>query len=94
VLRLTARGAGVVLEGTKMWRSTRSFLTFPTEWELVIPGKCKLTLKAKFPDQELLTMLVGAFWEGRLEVSGVYDGKPVRRAPPPPHTLLRDYPPS
>jgi predicted secreted hydrolase len=75
--RYSAEDHGVDLVGSQMWRSTRSFLCFPTKWELTIPGVCELTLTAPFPDQELLTMLVGAFWEGRLEVTGTYMGQPV-----------------
>ena len=52
-------------------------MQFPTRWSLVVPGVCDLELRAEFPDQELLTMLVGAFWEGRLEVTGTYMGQPV-----------------
>jgi hypothetical protein len=75
--RYSAEADGVELVGTEIWRSTRSFMQFPTKWSLVIPGVCDLTLTAKFPDQELLTMLVGAFWEGRLEVTGTYLGQEV-----------------
>jgi hypothetical protein len=75
--RYSAQENGVDLVGSKVWRSTRSFLQFPTEWALTIPGVCDLTLTAPFPDQELLTMLVGAFWEGRLVVSGTYMGEEV-----------------
>ena len=77
VTRYTAEANGVELIGSKVWRSTRSFLAFPTEWDLIIPGVCELKLVATQPDQELLTMLVGAFWEGRLTVTGTYMGQEV-----------------
>lgn len=75
--RYSAEEDGVELVGSELWRSTRSFMQFPTRWSLVVPGVCDLELRAEFPDQELLTMLVGAFWEGRLEVTGTYMGQPV-----------------
>ena len=40
---------------------------FPQRWKLTVPGVLDLTLTATFPDQEVMTMLVGAFWEGELE---------------------------
>jgi hypothetical protein len=42
--RYSAAEDGVELIGSELWRSTRSFMQFPTKWQLVIPGVCDLTL--------------------------------------------------
>jgi len=75
--RYGAEKDGMDLVGSELWRSTRSFAAFPQRWKLTVPGVLDLTLTATFPDQEVMTMLVGAFWEGRLELEGTYKGKRV-----------------
>jgi geranylgeranyl pyrophosphate synthase/predicted secreted hydrolase len=63
----------------KQWRSTRTFYDYPIEWTLSIPSaKLELTLDAAFVDQEFITLVSKpAFWEGRINARGTYDGRPV-----------------
>ena len=63
----------------KQWRSTRTFYDYPVQWQLSIPSaKLELTLDAAFVDQEFITCISKpAFWEGRIEAKGTYDGRDV-----------------
>jgi geranylgeranyl pyrophosphate synthase/predicted secreted hydrolase len=63
----------------KQWRSTRTFYDYPVEWTLSIPSaKLELTLDAAFVDQEFITCISKpAFWEGRIQAKGTYDGRQV-----------------
>ena len=62
------------------WRSTRTFETYPTRFELEIPeAHLRLNVRAAFCDQELVTVLSKpAFWEGRCTVDGTLNGQPAR----------------
>lgn len=70
---------GVSFEPVEMWRSTRSFNDYPTKWRMQVPeAGIDLTLEATFADQEFVTVISKpAFWEGRVDVTGTYNGKPV-----------------
>lgn len=67
------------LEGDEHWTSTRTFLDYPTRWRLVIPeAAIELEARAAFAQQEFMTFIArSAFWEGRVDVSGTRDGRPV-----------------
>jgi geranylgeranyl pyrophosphate synthase/predicted secreted hydrolase len=61
------------------WVSTRTFQSYPTRWRLRLPELgLDLGLQAAFPDQEFITLISKpAFWEGRVDVSGTLEGRPV-----------------
>ncbi|MFO0744146.1 MAG: polyprenyl synthetase family protein [Myxococcota bacterium] len=61
------------------WRSTRTFNSYPTQWQLEIPEAGLICqIDATFPDQEVVTLISKpAFWEGRVSASGTRRGKPV-----------------
>lgn len=61
------------------WRSTRTFYDYPTQWKLQIPGaNLDVTVDAAFDDQEFVTCISKpAFWEGRVQIAGTLDGRPV-----------------
>jgi geranylgeranyl pyrophosphate synthase/predicted secreted hydrolase len=61
------------------WRSKRTFYDYPVAWKLSIPSaKLELTLDAAFVDQEFITCISKpAFWEGRIDARGTYDGREV-----------------
>jgi geranylgeranyl pyrophosphate synthase len=67
------------LETIGSWRSTRSFVEYPTDFRLDVPlAGLLLEVKADFPDQEVLTVISDpGFWEGRVNVSGTLNGKSV-----------------
>ena len=66
----------------KSWRSTRTFYDYPVEWKLSIPSaQLELTLDAAFVDQEFITCISKpAFWEGRIQARGTFEGREVDRA--------------
>ena len=70
---------GVTFRALETWRSTRSFLEYPTRWRLVVPeAKLDITLEATFHDQELITVISDpAFWEGQVKVTGSQSGASV-----------------
>jgi len=61
------------------WRSTRTFNSYPTRWQLISPAAgIDLELVAEFDDQELVTLISKpAFWEGRVKAEGTVRGAPV-----------------
>jgi geranylgeranyl pyrophosphate synthase/predicted secreted hydrolase len=67
-------------EEGKTWTSVRTFNTYPVEWRIRLPSAgIDLTLTAPFPDQEFVTLIAKpGFWEGRLDVTGTHNGKPVK----------------
>jgi geranylgeranyl pyrophosphate synthase/predicted secreted hydrolase len=67
------------LETTGTWRSTRSFVEYPIDFRLDVPSAgLFLEVKAEFPDQEVLTVISDpGFWEGRVDVRGTLNGRPV-----------------
>jgi geranylgeranyl pyrophosphate synthase len=73
---------GVTFSALETWRSTRSFLDYPTRWRLVVPeAKLDIAIEATFDDQEVITVISDpAFWEGQVRVSGTQWGAPVRGA--------------
>jgi len=64
------------------WRSTRSFLEYPTRWRLVVPeAKLDIAIEATFEDQEVITVISDpAFWEGQVKVTGHQSGASVTGA--------------
>jgi geranylgeranyl pyrophosphate synthase/predicted secreted hydrolase len=62
------------------WRSTRTFYDYPVEWVLSIPSaELELKLQAAFVDQEFITCISKpAFWEGRIDAAGTYNGQKVQ----------------
>jgi geranylgeranyl pyrophosphate synthase/predicted secreted hydrolase len=72
--------SGARLETTGTWRSTRSFVEYPTDLALDVPSAgLSLEVRADFPDQEVLTVISDpGFWEGRVHVRGTLNGRPVR----------------
>ncbi len=69
----------VHFEPSGLWRSTRSFNDYPTDWELELP-EAGLSLKATcaFEDQEFITLISKpAFWEGRVHLTGTKNGEPI-----------------
>jgi geranylgeranyl pyrophosphate synthase/predicted secreted hydrolase len=67
------------LEPLQSWRSKRTFYDYPVRWRLRIPKVAlDLSIDAAFEDQELMTTISKpAFWEGRTEVGGTWQGRPV-----------------
>jgi geranylgeranyl pyrophosphate synthase len=68
------------LEPTAHWTSVRTFATYPVTWRLRIPGcGIDLTIEAAAPGQEVMTLLTPpAFWEGRVRVTGISQGRAVQ----------------
>jgi geranylgeranyl pyrophosphate synthase/predicted secreted hydrolase len=68
------------LHGEGEWRSLRTFCHYPRRWKLRLPqAGIELQLDALIPDQEFITVISQpAFWEGRVEVSGIREGQPVK----------------
>lgn len=67
------------LQPLRNWTSSRTFTQYPTAWQVDIPtAGIHLYAEAAFPGQEFITIISKpAFWEGRMEISGTMDGKPV-----------------
>ena len=66
-------------EGRAPWTSSKTFVEYPTAWQISIP-EAGLTLDARaaFHAQELITMISRpSFWEGRVDVRGNLNGRPV-----------------
>jgi geranylgeranyl pyrophosphate synthase/predicted secreted hydrolase len=67
------------LEPLATWRSTRSFVEYPTRFRLDVPlAQLSCEVKAAFDDQEVLTVISDpGFWEGRVGVCGTLAGRPI-----------------
>lgn len=61
------------------WTSSRTFNTYPIAWRLEVPeANLYLSVEAAFPTQEFITIISKpAFWEGRVNVSGIINGEPI-----------------
>jgi len=61
------------------WTSTKTFQKYPLEWVVDAPGiGLHIEAKANFPEQEFATVISKpAFWEGRIEVEGTFEGKEI-----------------
>ena len=61
------------------WTSTRTFQDYPTKWILeATETNLKLEIEASFAEQEFATVISKpAFWEGRISVKGIKEGKQV-----------------
>jgi len=68
------------LEGLNLWTSSRTFLDYPTKWKLTVPSEdIELYADAPFEQQEFATVISKpAFWEGRVNVQGKFNGKEVK----------------
>lgn len=66
----------VTLTPLNEWRSTRTFNSYPTRWELRCPAAgVELFVAAEVDDQELVTLISKpAFWEGRVRCEGTVRG--------------------
>jgi geranylgeranyl pyrophosphate synthase len=61
----------------KEWRSTQTFVEYPTEWTFSV-GDMQLEIVADVKEQEFITLIAKpAFWEGRVRIKGTKAGKPV-----------------
>ena len=71
--------AELTLTPLDSWRSTRTFNSYPTRWQLDVPGaELALALDGVFKDQELVTLISKpAFWEGRVDATGTLRGRAV-----------------
>lgn len=70
----------VMLTYSDMWTSLNTFVEYPMCWKFVVPSlNIELQVNNTFEHQEFMTVLVsgGGFYEGRVNVQGVVDGKPV-----------------
>lgn len=68
---------GVVQTG-ETWRSPRSGVCWPVGWRLELPERnAVLELSTPVPGQELW-VFPSAMWAGAMEISGRFDGEPVR----------------
>jgi hypothetical protein len=66
-------------EGRAPWTSSKTFVEYPTAWQITVP-EAGLTLDARaaFAAQELITVISRpSFWEGRVNVHGNLNGRPV-----------------
>jgi geranylgeranyl pyrophosphate synthase len=61
------------------WHSTMTFVEYPIHWRLQIPkAGIDLDVKVAFEDQEVVTLIAkNSFYEGRVEVNGTKNGRPV-----------------
>jgi geranylgeranyl pyrophosphate synthase/predicted secreted hydrolase len=61
------------------WSSIRSFVQYPTSWQLSVPeADLELRIDATFADQEVLTVISDpGFWEGQVTARGRCDGVAV-----------------
>jgi len=66
-----------VSQSGAVWRSPRTRTVYPTGWQLRVPGRGVLNLRASVPAQELVVFPAN-MWAGGLEVSGVFDGERAR----------------
>jgi geranylgeranyl pyrophosphate synthase/predicted secreted hydrolase len=68
------------IEVSRTWRSTRSFVEYPTRFRLESrSARLSLEIEAAFSDQEVLTVISDpGFWEGRVSVGGSLAGKPAK----------------
>jgi predicted secreted hydrolase len=67
-------------EPTGEWRSPRTGAVYPSGWILTIPAReIELTVEPVVADQELITLeSTGViYWEGMVEIDGVWDGEHV-----------------
>lgn len=69
----------MTLEALKSWTSIRTTNDYPTHWHLSIPeAEIELDVVAQFDNQEFITLISKpAFWEGRVNLTGTYRGKPI-----------------
>jgi len=62
------------------WTSPHSRIRYPSGWRIELPGEgARLEIVPDFEDQELhgLRSISGAYWEGSVRVTGVFDGRPA-----------------
>jgi geranylgeranyl pyrophosphate synthase/predicted secreted hydrolase len=67
------------IETLATWRSTRSFIEYPTRFRLTSrTAGLSVEIEAAFNDQEVLTVISDpGFWEGRVSVRGLLDDRRV-----------------
>jgi geranylgeranyl pyrophosphate synthase/predicted secreted hydrolase len=67
------------IETLATWRSTRSFIEYPTRFRLTSrTARLAVEIEAAFDDQEVLTVISDpGFWEGRVSVNGVLGDGPA-----------------
>lgn len=66
-------------EALERWTSARTFNDYGTRWRLEIPdAQISLMAEAPFAEQEFVTIISRpAFWEGRVNVVGTFEGQSV-----------------
>ncbi len=65
---------------SRLWKSTKTDTSYPIEWSISLPGRAtSLRLTPLLDDQELVTTRSTgiAYWEGAVQVTGTWEGKPV-----------------
>jgi geranylgeranyl pyrophosphate synthase/predicted secreted hydrolase len=65
-------------QSDRVWTSSKTFQRYPTAWTIAIPdANLELHVDAVFEAQEFQTSISRpAFWEGRVELAGSFDGTP------------------
>jgi geranylgeranyl pyrophosphate synthase/predicted secreted hydrolase len=73
------RVVAFTLTPLRAWTSTRTFNAYPTRWSLEVPElDLSLVIDAELDAQEFVTIIAPpAFWEGRVRVAGVHEGRAV-----------------
>jgi len=68
------------LQPLDTWTSMRTFNDYPIKWKLDVPeAKISLDVTTPFQQQEFMTVISKpAFWEGRVNVEGTFNGKEVK----------------
>jgi predicted secreted hydrolase len=65
----------------RQWKSTKTGTSYPIEWTIALQGRgTELRLVPLIDDQELVTTRSTgiAYWEGAVQISGTWGGKPVK----------------
>ncbi|MES2708268.1 MAG: lipocalin-like domain-containing protein [Verrucomicrobiota bacterium] len=75
---LTSRDFSLTPVPGKTWRSAKSGGTYPTVWQVAVPGKkLNLEVRALLPDQELALDPV-SYWEGAVDAAGSREGRELK----------------
>jgi predicted secreted hydrolase len=75
------RFAEFVATPGRQWKSAKTGASYPIEWTIALPGRgTELQLVPSVDNQELVTTRSTgiAYWEGAVQISGTWEGKPVK----------------